>query len=592
MNRHAHEGPRKAALPATAGAPHSGSVVFTSRSRELHFRDPITIISTHHLDEVAPMLSQVEDHVNRGRHAAGFIAYEAAPAFDPALTVHPPSDLPLLWFGIYAEPKTLDPQDTEGGPFRVGPWEATVSQETYHETLDHIRELIAAGDTYQVNYTFRQHAEFSGDAFAYYRRLCAAQRADFCAYTDTGRFQIASASPELFFRLEGDELTVRPMKGTRPRGRFPEEDDEQARELAASAKDQAENVMIVDLLRNDVGRVSRAGSVQVPSLYDIERYPTVWQMTSTITSHCTASVPEVFRALFPSGSVTGAPKVRTMQIIRDLETTPRGVYCGTLGWWGPGRQAEFNVAIRTVTIDRQTARAEYGVGGGITWGSSPEGEYEECQAKAALLTHQEPEFELLESILLDGEFFLLDEHLERLTASAKYFGFTLDSAGITAALNRIREDHSVHGATKVRLLAARDGAFRVEAEPVKPSTPVRLGFALEPVDSHNTYLFHKTTHRHVYDAARASRPECDDVLLWNERGEITETSVANVVLEIDGELLTPPLSSGLLAGTMRGHLLARGEIQERILTKEDVTRAQSVRLINSVRKWVKADFVD
>jgi len=550
-------------------------------------------VSARELEHVLPCLRRVEAAVTDGLYAAGFIAYEAAPAFNEDLATHPPTELPLIWFGLFEDMEVSQPGCMTAQEFSVGAWTAAVNRPQYLAAIRRIRELIAAGDTYQVNYTFPMHAPFEGDAASWFRCLCRAQQCDYAALVDTGRFTVLSASPELFFRLDGDALETRPMKGTRPRGRWIEEDRERAGELAASEKDRAENVMIVDLLRNDMGRISDTGSVRVSRLFDIERYETVWQMTSTITSRTTASVPQILSALFPSGSVTGAPKIRTMEIIRDLEPFPRGVYCGAVGWWAPKRRAEFNVAIRTVTLDRQEGVARYNVGGGITWGSRAEDEYQECYDKAAVLTRQRPEFDLLESLLFSGEYFLLNEHLARLAGSAEYFGFPVNPHAIESALFEKAAGFRTDGdqALKVRLLVAHDGSFRIEAEPATPANPVRLGFAREPIDDTDVFLYHKTTHRKVYDKAKASRPDCDDVLLWNHRGEITETATANVVVVIDGRQLTPPVQCGLLGGTMRAHLVSRGEIQEAVLSKADMSRASSVKLINSVRKWIAVEFV-
>jgi len=566
------------------------SARFVSRTRELRFVEPVETLCARALEEIVPCLRRVEEGVANGLHAAGFIAYEAAPAFDRYLTVHAPGRLPLLWFGLFRDKVEGDAGDAATAPFTVGPWTPEVNESAYIDAIRRIRELIAAGDTYQVNYTFPMEAAFEGDALSWFRRLVRAQQADYAAFIDAGPFAILSASPELFLRLEGDALETRPMKGTRPRGRWLEEDRRLAQELADSEKDRAENVMIVDLLRNDMGRISKTGSVHVASLFDVERYETVWQMTSTIRSRTTAPLSEILAALFPSGSVTGAPKVRTMQIIHELEPLPRGVYCGAVGWCSPGRRAEFNVAIRTVAIDREAATARYHVGSGITWSSSAEAEYDECLVKAAVLSEDRPEFELLESLLFEGGYFLLDEHLARLAGSAEYFGFRADVDAVRSALLEeaagLAEEPS-----KLRLLVARDGTWRIETAPAAPSTPVRLGLAAEPVDDRDVFLYHKTTHRVVYERARASRPDCDDVLLWNERDEITETSTANVVLELDGQLWTPPVNSGLLAGTMRASLLADATIRETVLAKADVGRAASIRLINSVRRWIDATFI-
>lgn len=573
----------------TASMPHTA--LFAGRQRTLVLRNPRRVVVAHVLDEVVPALAHVEAAVADGLYAAGYLAYEAAPAFDAALATHPATgQFPLLWYGLYEKMQIEPTTEISTRSFAVGPWEPLVDAGNYAQAIHRIRELIAAGDTYQVNYTFPMRTTFHGDALDWFWSLWRAQRTDFAAFIDAGRYQILSASPELFFRLDGRRLVTRPMKGTRPRGRWPDEDRRMAEELAQSGKDRAENLMIVDLLRNDMGRISQTGSVRVARLFDVERYETVWQMTSTIESETAATVPEVFKALFPSGSVTGAPKIRTMEIIRDLEPSPRGVYCGAVGWWAPDGRAEFNVAIRTVTLDTTSKEAVYSVGGGITWDSTPQGEYEECRTKAAVLSAPRPDFELLESILFDGGFFLLSGHMARLAASADYFGFALDVQAIEAAL---RTHTAAVGAQplKVRLLVARDGTFRIESAPAPLPTPIRLGFAAEPVMESDVFLYHKTTHRCVYERAKASRPDCDDVLLWNRQGEITETTSANVVLKMEGRWLTPPLRCGLLPGTMRAHLLAGGEVREAVLTKNDVVRAAAIRLINSVRKWVDVEFV-
>lgn len=572
----------------------TGDILFVSRSEQRFFSDPVAIICANAVEEVIPCFQRVARGVAGGLYAAGYLAYEAAAAFDPALDTHPPGSMPLLWFGLYREMKERSAAGGCAGEFGVGPWSALVSREDYLADVRRIRGLIERGETYQVNYTFPMQADFRGDTSAWFTLLCAAQRADFCARIDLGRHHVLSASPELFFRLEGNRLEARPMKGTRPRGRWPGEDDRIAAALSASEKDRAENIMIVDLLRNDMGRVSESGSVRVKDLYKVERYPTVWQMTSTVESRTSASVPEIMAALFPSGSVTGAPKVRTMRIIRELERYPRGIYCGAIGWWAPGRRAEFSVAIRAATVDTAAGRACYHVGGGITSGSSPEGEYRECLTKAALLSRCEPEHELIESLLLEGDYFLLDEHMERLSESAAYFGFAMDRAAVVAGLAEKKDAlcGSAEKPYKVRLLLAADGAFRIEAAPITPLAGVRLGFAAKPVDPDDIFLYHKTTRRRVYEDALASRPDCDDVLLWNPKAEITESVVANVVLELDGKFLTPPVSSGLLQGTFRRHLLQRGKIRERLLHRDDVGRASGIHMVNSVRKWIPVEWID
>jgi para-aminobenzoate synthetase/4-amino-4-deoxychorismate lyase len=382
---------------------------------------------------------------------------------------------------------------------------------------------------------------------------------------------------------------MRPMKGTRPRGRFPAEDAALAADLLASPKDRAENLMIVDLLRNDAGRVAEPGSVRVEQMFEVERYETVHQLTSTIRARPRAGVQltDIFRALFPCGSVTGAPKVRTMEIIAGVEDEPRGVYCGAIGVASPG-EAVFSVAIRTVVVDRDSRRAELGVGSGITWDSDAAAEHRECLDKAAF-THRAPnDFRLLETLLYEpgAGFFLLDGHLRRLEESAAHFDFRFDRGEILRALHSRR---GASGPQRVRLLLGRTGEATVETSPLDRSpTPVRVGIAPDAVDSRDALLFHKTTNRAAYDTRRASRPECDDVLMVNECGELTESTLANLVVRLDGALWTPPLACGLLPGVFRAHLLEGGDIRERVVRPADLARAEGIYLINSVRRWRRA----
>jgi len=549
-------------------------------------------------EEVLPALAEVERAVAEGRHAAGFLSYEAASGLEPVLQTRQGEALPLAWFGFFRERAEVAPGSLKpSGVYSLSAWRPSISREAYDQALRRIREYIAAGDTYQVNFTFRMRAAFAGDERAFYRDLCLSQRASFCAYLHLGRFRILSASPELFFSLQDGTLTARPMKGTRPRGRWVEEDEDLVAALRASEKDRAENVMIVDLLRNDLGRVAEIGSVAVPRLWEIERYETVLQMTSTVKSRLRSGIElaELMRALFPCGSVTGAPKVRTMQIIAELESAPREIYTGSIGFVSPGPEIRFNVAIRTAWIDTLTGQVEFGVGGGITYDSSTEGEYEECQVKARVLTARRPEFGLLETLLFaEGEgYFLLERHLERLRRSARYFGFRCDVGRVTRALEKTAGDLD-GGAHKVRLVLERGGWVQVSHERLPPPRKegLRVAVSAEPVNSQDPLLFHKTTWRSMYQTRLDSRPDCDEVILQNERGEVTECCIGNLVAVLNGQKWTPPVESGLLPGTYREELLAREDICERALTPEDLRRAEALYLINSVRRWVKLELVD
>ncbi len=555
------------------------------------FTRPVEIVSAHTHEEVRPALRRVEHAASEGLYAVGFVAYEAAPAFDRALTVkQKANDLPLLWFGLFERPSEVE---TPIGEFRVSEWTPSITRAVYERNVEAVRDGIARGDTYQVNYTLRLRASFEGDDFAFYERLRAAQAMRFGAYVNAGRFRVLSASPELFFRRNGRSVETRPMKGTAARGRWKEEDEAAAARLTSSEKERAENLMIVDLLRNDLGRVAETGTVKVEELFRVERYPTVLQMTSTVAATLREGVTleELFAALFPCGSVTGAPKVSTTRFIAALEDSPRGVYCGAVGFVAPGGDAAFNVAIRTVVVDTETGEAVYGTGGGVTWDSTPGGEYAEALAKAKLLTEDAPDFELLETMRLDESgYYLLEEHLARLATSAEYFDIPVNVAEVREALARHAERH-VERPRRVRLLVSSGGRARVESQPLDelPPGPLHVALALTPLKKSDRFLCHKTTNRGQYEARRAEVPGVFDVLLWNEDGELTEFTNGNVVLELEGKRWTPPRACGLLAGTFRAELLRQAEVAERVLLKDDLARATRVWFVNGVRGWVEVD---
>jgi len=558
------------------------------------FANPARVVVAETAADVAAALREIDRSVEEeGLYAAGYLAYEAGAAFGLATYAPDPDAPPLLWFGLFRDYEPVDAPAADT-TYSFGEWQPSLAFDVYEAAIGRIKDAIAAGDTYQINYTFPLRATFEGDPWALFTNLAAAQRADYCAYVDMGRFVVCSASPELFFRLDGLTLTSRPMKGTAPRGLTSADDRRQIDWLHNSEKNRAENVMIVDMIRNDFGRIARTGSVDVPALFTIECYPTLLQMTSTVTAETAAPLSEILAATFPCASITGAPKISTMRIINDLEPNPRGVYTGSIGFVAPGRRAQFNVAIRTATIDRQRGRAVYHVGSGVVWDSDARDEYDECLLKARVL-HARPDnmagFRLLESLRWtpDEGYFLLEHHLERLINSAEYFNFRLDRAAVEGALTEAVA--ALPGPSKIRLLADRAGQIESEALPLEkgaPPVPLGVGLALQPVSPADVYLYHKTTRREAYDVARASRPDCDDVILWNDRGELTESTVANLVLEIDGRRYTPPASSGLLAGTMRACLLERGELTERVLLPTDLSRASRIWLINSVRGWMPA----
>ena len=465
-------------------------------------------------------------------------------------------------------------------------WQPTVTQEEYRSALRSIREYIRSGDTYQVNFTYRLRTSVPLHPWALFTRLMADHETPYAAFVDTGEWAVCSTSPELFFRLEGDHIESHPMKGTAARGLWFADDCRKAADLRASEKDRAENVMIVDMVRNDLGRVAQAGSVHVPTLFAVEQYPTVWQMTSTVHAKTLVPLDRIFQALFPPASITGAPKRRTMEIIAELESSPRRIYTGAIGMVAPGRRAQFNVAIRTLLIHKKSGLAEYGVGGGIVWDSQQDKEWEECSIKTRVLHARRPSFDLLETMLWSPEsgFSLLEYHLKRLGESAAYFGFSVDLPRIRGESSRVASRLGTVS-HRIRLLVNRTGVFRWDARPMESGSSgfADIVLAQSPVDSSDVFLYHKTTHRRVYDDALRACPGFADVLLFNEKGEITESTIANVVVESHGTLFTPPVHCGLLPGTYRAWLLDRKQVQEKIIGIEEILHSPNVYLVNSVR---------
>lgn len=561
------------------------------------FTNPTRIIEAHTLDAVVSAMRAVEDAARHGSYVAGFVSYEAAPAFDAALTTREPSDLPLVWFGVFDRATRPDGDELPADASAVTDpgWRSDLEPGGYARAIAAVREAIANGDSYQANYTFRLHAHLDVASLpARYARLRVDQRPSYAADLDIGRWRIQSLSPELFFRLRGKQLTSRPMKGTAPRGLWNDDDRRRAGELVASPKNRAENVMIVDLVRNDIGRVAEIGSVQVTSLFDVEPYPAVFQLVSTVEGRVRPDVGlvDVFGALFPAGSITGAPKTSSMRLIAGVERTPRGVYCGAIGYVSPGGDAVFNVAIRTAVTDTTNGPTTCGVGGGITWDSEPDEEHAEALSKVSFLS-PEPSFELLETLRLDrGELVGFPGHLRRLSASADYFGFRWDEGLLRDALAEHVAAHPVE-ARRVRLRLSRQGRVTVESRALDPAPtgPVHVALAERPVSRRDRFLYHKTTHRHVYDAHRGAHPDAFDVLLWNEDGELTEFTIGNVVLELDGARLTPPVACGLLGGVFRRELLDTNQVRERVLSLADLSRATRVWLVNSLRGWVEVRFL-
>jgi len=584
----------------------SGQACFTSMAGDrpgwnMSFCGPEAVRRATCLSEVAQVLAFAQAASDAGKWVVLALAYEAAPAFDPALAAHAPADFPLAYAAVYAAPCAVPPETPpettpDGqGRYALSPWRPLASRGRYRADLERIRACLRSGESYQVNYAMPFQAVFAGDDRTWFRDLQPRQAAGYAAYADMGTQRVLCFSPELFFQRRGRDMLVRPMKGTMPRGSGPDEDAALAARLAACPKNRAENVMIVDLLRSDLGRVAETGSVRLEKLFTVEAYPTLWQMTSEISARLRPGIGlmEIFQALFPCGSVTGAPKVRTMQIIRELEGRPRGIYCGALGFVRPGGDCEFCVPIRTVRLDAATGRAEFWTGGGVTIDSDTDDEYAECLVKMRFLGDAPGTLRLLETLLLDsGRYALLPGHLARMGASAKALGFVFDPGAALRAL-KAALDGRAKGRFRVRLLLDAAGRFEAQAAPLgELPQVVRVGLARRPVSSGQILLGHKTDWRVPYDQARRERPDCDDVLLYNEKGRITETTIANVAVRRGGRLVTPPVCDGLLPGVLREELLRRGEIVEGGIGVDEARAAGGLFLFNSLRGMSRAHLAE
>lgn len=559
-------------------------VAFGAPSRVLVARTPA---------EVRPVLEAVEAMAREGRWCVGYLRYEAASAFDPAFAVHE-ADGPLAWFGVHDETQPW-PEASPAAPSID--WQGSLSRESFDQRMQVIHRAIADGELYQINYTAALHAAFQGNARDWFLALRQAQPDGYTAFIDSGEEQVLSVSPELFFDWQDERILARPMKGTAPRGATPAEDEALAQRLRTVPKERAENVMIVDLIRNDLSRVAQPFSVRVPRLFHTEALPTVWQMTSDVEARVRegTSLADVFAALFPCGSITGAPKVSAMRLIRALEPEARGVYCGAVGVVRPGGHATFNVPIRTVTL--RGAEARCGIGSGITADARADAEWEEWRHKRAFLSHAQgglvgPSFDLLETLaLVEGELRDAPAHLARMAGAAKHFGRAWNEEPVAACLHRLRARHP-SGTWRVRLLLDAHGtpraeAFAMEAAPAR----VQLQLADRAFDeSGSDFTRFKTTRRAHYEAFAPTAPGMFDTLLWNRDGEVTECTRGNIALLLDdGRWVTPPLRCGLLGGIGRASRLHSGQLAEAVVRVDDLPGVRALAFVNSLRGWLEAD---
>lgn len=562
------------------------------------YANPVDEIRADRPDDVEPALSALDDARARGLHAAGFMAYELGYLFEPRLAPLLPEGrrLPLLWFGLFEEPVALEGRVLDEAFARRPPPAPLAGLAFAHDgathaaKVDRILEHISAGDVYQINLTLPVDFRVPGDPLALYAALRVAQPVAHGGVVALAEATLLSVSPELFLRVEDGRATTRPMKGTTPRGADAAADEAARRALAADEKQRAENLMIVDLMRNDLARVAELGSVEVPDLFRVETYPTLHTMTSTVTARlaATTTTADLVRAIFPCGSITGAPKVMAMSIIRALETRPRDVYTGAIGVFSPDGTVDLNVAIRTATVFAD-GTAAWGTGGGIVADSKGASEWEEARLKARVLTDLAEDFGLIETLRWSRAegFVRLDRHLDRLAASANALGFRLDRDRLRADLEAlVGPFEAVDAPRRVRVELARDGSTTLAAPPLAPlpDRPLAVGFATDPVDAGDPFLAHKSTKRTRWDTAslEATRLGLDDLIFENRDGFLTESTRANLFVEKDGRLLTPALRHGLLPGVLRAELIAEGHAVEADLRRDDFDGAR-VFLGNSLR---------
>jgi para-aminobenzoate synthetase / 4-amino-4-deoxychorismate lyase len=603
--------------PATVLLETSKSSAQPSLSRL--FIAPLRVIEARESGDLPDLFAQIEAATRSGHFAAGFFAYECGQVFEPKVAREPgDADRLLAWIGIYERSYCFDhaagafidgdppglanatiPQPLvtsarsglNAGPIGVTP---TLTENEYADRIHDIHEWIRAGDVYQINFTFPLEMSIGEHAAGLYARLRGRQPVEYGAFLHcyAGR-HILCFSPELFFHVEqrgaSRYILAKPMKGTARRGRTAAEDAQVAEWLRNDGKNRSENVMIVDLIRNDLGRLCEFGSVHVQSLFEVERFPTLWQMTSTVTGELRSGVGfhEIFRALFPCGSITGAPKIRAMQLLAQIEKEPRGVYTGSIGYFSRERTV-FNVAIRVLELNGE--KAKMGVGGGIVIDSDAAEEFRECELKAEFLTGSEEPFSLVETLLWQDKYPLLAMHLSRLEDSADYFGFIFDRAKVEAELLTVADTFPRNEPHKVRLLISSDGSLDIEQEAIHEAAdaelPAHACIAPQRTDPSDRFLFHKTTHRPLYLSAVKTAKEAGfvDALFLNMRGEVTEGAISNIFIEKDGRWFTPPVECGLLPGVYRRYMLeTRSDMEEKILYLDDLKTADAVYLTNAVR---------
>ena len=562
---------------------HRKTVIdFRALGERYTFTQPIKELKTRKVAEVTDLLAQVESYQEQGYYVVGYVSYEAAPAFEEKLVVHPAPLLGeyLLYFTVHDSvekssiPLTYDEVDMPSN------WQEVTSKKEYEKAIAQIHHHLRQGDTYQVNYTVQLKQDLSANPFAIYNRMVVEQEAGYNAYVEHDEMAVISMSPELFFEQNDRELITRPMKGTTKRGLTDQEDLDQTAWLEQDPKNRSENMMIVDLLRNDMNRLSEVGSEHVERLCQVEQYSTVWQMTSTIKSQVRSDVDlvDIFRSLFPCGSITGAPKIATMEIIKNLEPQARGVYCGTIGLLLPNGRRIFNVAIRTIQLYK--GQAIYGVGGGITWDSTWESEYREVHQKAAVLYRKQIPFQLITTGKISQNHLLFkEEHIERLRKASRYFAYPFNPEYLRQRIDAECQACHVDKDYRLKISISKSGDIDFCRQELIPLSQAfcQAQLCLQETSLQTPFTYFKTTYRPHLTIGKQEK------IYHNEKGELLETSIGNLVLQIAGKLYTPPINLGILPGIYRQHLLEIGQVEEKVLTLEELAQAEAIYACNAVR---------
>ena len=562
----------------------------------LLFLKPRKIITCFDGKNLKEKIEEIEKEIAKGNYAAGFFSYEAGYFFEETLIRKRKYKFPLLWFGIFKRPLRIrrslkEPRKTPE-VFLKGAT-LNINFKRYQADIKKIKKHIEKGNVYQINYTFKNRFNYPGNWLDLYINLRNSQKVSYSGIIKFNNHVILSFSPELFFRRAKDVIETRPMKGTYKRGKDLKEDKHNILKLKNSTKDRSENLMIVDLLRNDFGRISEAGSVKAQELFKIEKYKTLLQMISIVSAKLKKdiSLNELFESIFPCGSVTGAPKIRAMRIIRNLEKESRGIYTGSIGYLTPEKKAVFNVAIRTLVLDTNKKKAEMGIGSGIVYDSKAKNEFQECLLKADFTKKTPSDFELIETMLVkkNRKIYLLAAHLKRLKKSLKYFNFCYNESVIKNKLQKYLKKLNNSKIYKLRLLLSKDGSLIISHSPIKEShhKDLKVVISNKRSNSDNIFLYHKTTNRSFYDNEykKALEKGLTEVIFLNERGQVAEGAISNIIIKKNSCYYTPPAGCGLLSGVYRQHLINKKNfpLKEKVLCKQDLLRANKIFICNSVR---------